>query len=73
MVELFGGARAWGNLKHHNELLAKIILKQIPSTKHPRANILARNARYPSIFRDISHFIRFLYTTVTPLPIDIHV
>ena len=34
MVELFGGARAWGNLKHHNELLAKIILKQIPSMNH---------------------------------------
>jgi len=34
MVEHFGGVHACGNLKHHNELLTKIILKQIPSMKH---------------------------------------
>lgn len=34
MIELFGSKRAWGELKHYNELVANIMSKKIPSMVH---------------------------------------
>jgi len=34
MIELFGGRHAWGVLKHHNELVANIMSKVVPSMGH---------------------------------------
>lgn len=34
MIELFGSKRAWGELKHHNELVANMMSKKIPSMVH---------------------------------------
>lgn len=31
LVELFGGERAWGDVKHHNELIGKIMHKELPT------------------------------------------
>lgn len=30
LVELFGGQRAWGDVKHQNELVGKIMKKELP-------------------------------------------
>ena len=34
MIELFGGRRAWGELNRHNELVANIMSKKVPSMGH---------------------------------------
>ena len=34
MIELFGSKRAWGQLLHHNELVANVMSKKIPSMVH---------------------------------------
>ena len=31
LVELFGGQHAWGNVQHHNELIGKIMQKELPT------------------------------------------
>lgn len=33
-LELCGGRRAWGNVSHYNELMAKLLLKNLPDFSH---------------------------------------
>ena len=33
-LELCGGQKAWGNVCHYNELLAKLMLKKLPDFSH---------------------------------------
>ena len=39
LIELFGGRRAWGALSHHNELVANVMSKKVPTLGYLHPNV----------------------------------